>query len=289
VAALALAALLAAPASARADEKQACVAAYEKAQQLRMDAKLRAAKEQLVVCSRPECPVIIRQDCVQWMGEVNASMPSVVIAARDTAGHDVLDVRVTVDGVVVSEQLDGKPIAIDPGPHKLRYVTRGKPPVDEQILVREGERNRPLTVTFAPSAGAPTTGTTSPPAPHAEAPAQADEAASKGSSPVVPIVLIGIGAVALGAALFFDLKGNGDAQTLRDVCAPNCKQADVDGVQAKYVAAGVSLGVGIVGVGVGVTMLLLQSSGTKKAAAQGWTFDVAPTKGGATGGLRAVF
>jgi hypothetical protein len=289
VAALTVAAAIGAPPAARADEKQACVAAYEKAQHLRMDTKLRAAKEQLVVCSRPECPVIIRQDCVQWMGEVNASMPSVVIAARDTSGHDVLDVRVTVDGVVVMEQLDGKPISIDPGPHKLRYLTRGKPPVDEQILVREGEHNRPLTVTFGPSPQPGPTGATTA-TPRTDAPAaDADEPAGKGGAPIVPIVLIGVGAVALGAALYFDLKANGDAQTLRDVCAPNCRQSDVDAVQAKYVAAGVALGVGIVGVGLGVTLLVLRPSAPKKTEARGWTVDVAPTPGGATAGLRAAF
>lgn len=288
MAALIVAASLFASAAARADEKQTCVAAHEKAQRLRIDAKLRAAKEQLVVCSRPECPVIIRQDCAQWMAEVNASLPSIVIAARDTSGHDVLAVRVTIDGVTVAEQLDGKPIAVDPGPHKLRYQTSGKPAVEEQILVREGERNRPMTVTFAPSA--PATPSTTPSTPRADGAATADEEpAAKGGSPVLPILFIGVGAVALGAALFFDLKGNGDARTLRDVCAPNCKQEDVDGVQTKYVAAGVSLGVGIVAVGIGVTMLLLSPAAPKRATAGAFTFDVAPTRGGATAALGAAF
>ncbi len=289
-AALAVAIVVASP-IARADEKRdqkdACVAAYEKAQQLRMDAKLRAAKEQLVVCSRPECPVIVRQDCAQWMGEVSASLPSVVVAARDTGGHDVIDVRVTLDGVVVAERLDGKPIAVDPGPHKLRYETRGKPPVEEQVLVREGERNRPLNVTFAPAPGTATPASARDA--RTDATAARDTPPETPSSPVFPIVLVGVGAVALGAALFFDLKGNGDARTLRDVCAPNCRQPEVDAVQAKYTAALVSLGVGVVAVGVGVTMLLLRPAAPQKTSARGWTFDVAPARGGATAVVGASF
>src|SRR5262249_42485296 len=125
------------------------VSAYEKAQQLRGEAKLRAARDQLLVCSRPECPALVRQDCSQWMGEVQHALPSVVIAARDGTGHDVLAVRVSIDGVVVTETLDGKPIAVDPGPHKFKYETAGSAPIEEQVLVREGERNRPLTASFA--------------------------------------------------------------------------------------------------------------------------------------------
>jgi hypothetical protein len=266
----------------RAEDKQTCIAAYEKAQHLRNDAKLRAAREQLLVCSRPECPALVRQDCSQWMTEVNAALPSVVIAGRDTQGHDVLAVRVSIDGAVVVEQLDGKPINVDPGVHKFRYETSGMPAVDEQVLVREGERNRPLTVTF-----------TSPNAtkPDPIKPPGDDGGADKPSSPVLPVVLIGVGVVALGAALFFDLKANGDARTLRDVCAPNCRQDDVDGVQTKYVAAGVSLGIGIVGVGVGTALFLLRGSGSAstKTQASTWTFDVKPTPGGGAAAIGVRF
>jgi hypothetical protein len=273
---VAMIAILATAGGARAEDKQACVSAYEKAQQLRAEAKLRSAREQLLVCSRQECPALVRQDCAQWMGELQNAIPSVVVAARDGTGHDLLAVRVSIDGVVVVESLDGKPLVLDPGPHRFKYESAGATPVEEQVLVREGERNRPITVTFTRSAP-PTSGDEHRP----EAPP------GKPGPPIVAYGLIGLGAVALGAALYFDLKANGDARTLRDVCAPSCKQDDVDSVQAKYVAAGVSLGVGIVAVGVGTALLLVRPSA--KASASTWRFDLHPTRGGAAGSLGARF
>jgi hypothetical protein len=257
---MAVAATLALVATARAQDKQACVSAYEKAQQLRGEAKLRAARDQLLVCSRAECPALVRQDCSQWMGEVQNALPSVVIAARDGAGHDVLAVRVSIDGVVVTETLDGKPIPVDPGPHKVKYETAGSAPIEEQVLVREGERNRPLTVSFARG--------------DARADNRREERRGgtpddKPGPPIVAYTLIGVGVIALGSALVLDLVANSDATTLRDTCKPNCSQSAVDAVQTKYVAAGVSLGVGIVAVGVGTVLLLTRP----RAKAGAWRVD----------------
>src|SRR4051794_27702900 len=45
--------------------------------------------------------------------------PSVVIDAKDDAGHDVKNVTVYVDDKPVAYALDGQPIEIDPGPHTI--------------------------------------------------------------------------------------------------------------------------------------------------------------------------
>src|SRR4051812_16562109 len=92
-------------APAAADEKAICVAASEKAQQLRSTGKLVEAREQLKVCGRRECPKLIQQDCTQWTSEVLATLPSAVPAAKDRKGRDIVDVRLTVDGKVVAESL----------------------------------------------------------------------------------------------------------------------------------------------------------------------------------------
>src|SRR4051812_23385078 len=84
--------------SAHADEKQACLAASEKAQQLRSAGKLGDAREQLNVCGRPECPKLVQQDCTLWMTELLASLPSIVPSAKDRKGRDLVDVRLTIDG-----------------------------------------------------------------------------------------------------------------------------------------------------------------------------------------------
>src|SRR5690349_12130436 len=96
---MSLAVLLAIASPSRAeDEKVACVSASEQGQQLRDHAKLVDARDKFVQCARDECPSVVRKDCVQWLSEVTNSLPSVVLSAKDDAGQDVLEVRVTVDG-----------------------------------------------------------------------------------------------------------------------------------------------------------------------------------------------
>ncbi|WP_437321676.1 hypothetical protein [Sorangium sp. So ce385] len=148
--------------------KRACAAAYERAQGLRRDGKLLAAREALIACSQPTCPAAAVADCGPWLAEVEKSLPTVVIAARDAHGRERLDVRVLVDGRPLAAALDGKALPVDPGPHTFRYEPASGPAVEERVLIREGEKNRPITVTLgASSAGAPA----SPPPPAAPTPA----------------------------------------------------------------------------------------------------------------------
>ena len=58
-------------ASARgADAKAQCISAYEQGQQLKQESKLSQARKQLLVCARDVCPDMLRNDCEQWLKEV---------------------------------------------------------------------------------------------------------------------------------------------------------------------------------------------------------------------------
>src|SRR5207248_403412 len=71
-------ALAGAASPARAESKnRQCIAASENGQRLRKEGKLRAAREQLLICGQRDCPTVIRQDCGNWMSEVTASTPPV--------------------------------------------------------------------------------------------------------------------------------------------------------------------------------------------------------------------
>ena len=108
-----------APSTAHAaDEKLACVRAGEKAQKLRDSGKLMAARAELLTCVREVCPAVVRGDCAGWLGDVEASTPTIVARARDDSGHDLRDVIVSVDGARVASQLDGRPLPVDPGEHE---------------------------------------------------------------------------------------------------------------------------------------------------------------------------
>jgi hypothetical protein len=229
--------------AATPEQKQACASAYDAAQQLRMDRKLKAAREKLAFCARSECPPVVRNDCVQWMNEVIAALPSVVVGARDGEGHDLVAVRVTVDGERVAESLDGRALTLDPGVHTFKFErTDAAVTTEEKVVIREGEKNRVLTVTLAPkTAQAPQAAATSPPPIVVE---PAPEPPERHASPL-PWVLGGLGVVAGGVAIGLDVKASLDATNLRNTCAPFCMQSDVDAARLKYDLAWVSLGVGV--------------------------------------------
>ena len=48
--------------------------ADDAAQDLRLEGKLQAAREQLLICTSPSCPRAVREDCAQRLEELNAAM-----------------------------------------------------------------------------------------------------------------------------------------------------------------------------------------------------------------------
>ncbi|WP_437301058.1 hypothetical protein [Sorangium sp. So ce426] len=243
---------------ARADaapHKQACADAYERAQGLRRDGRLIEARAALVVCSQPTCPAAAVADCGPWLTEVERSLPSVVVAARDAHGRERLDVRVLVDGRPLAAALDGKALPVDPGPHTFRFEPATGPAVEERVLIREGEKNRPLTVTLgAPPAGAPAS--PAPLAPRAAPPAE----------PSVPGLVWASGAVGVAGLAVFAVAGalslSAEAD-LRATCAPRCAEGDVRAIRVQHAIADVGLGVGVVALGAAAWLYM-----TRPAAAQ---------------------
>lgn len=203
--------------AAYAGEKEACLAASVEGQQSRAAGKLVEAKEKFLVCAREVCPPIVRQDCSTWNDEVAKVIPTVSVGVKDAQGHDMFDVRVSVDGRVVTEHLDGKSFPIDPGTHVVRAEDGAHAPVEERILVKEGEKARPVNLKFA--APKPQ-GDAKPGDPAPESPG-ADE--SPGRSPF-PFVVLGVGVAATAVGIGLHFKGKGDFPSNCDettkVCSP---------------------------------------------------------------------
>lgn len=260
--ALLLALTLAAPVRAvAADDKQACIAASERAQQLRADGKLGASREQLLFCARDVCPGVVRKDCARWLGEVEEALPTIVLGARDGEGHDITAVKVYVDDKVFAPKLEGKAQSIDPGTHVLKFERDSGEVVTETVLVREGEKNRIVTVTFAspkPEASPQTTPSTTDTPPAATPPVARD-------SRTAAWVLSGVGVVALGSFAYFGITARNDASDLRSTCAPGCAESDVDSVRTRLLVADLSLGVSLISFGV-ATYLFVSSNTEKRTA-----------------------
>lgn len=270
---------------ARADEpgKAECAAAYEQGQEDRSEGKLGAAQSRFVVCAQSTCPSFIQSDCTVWLDELHTAMPTVVIAARDPNGNDALNVKVTLDGTPVLSVLDGKPLAIDPGQHKFRFELEGAEPVEQQVVVEQGEKDRVVRVSFD---------TAGPGAAIANPYVQpkAPEAQPKGSGRLRRYSYIAGGVAGAGVVGFavLGLVGRSEESHLDNLrCAPHCSQGDVDAIRTKYVLADVSLGVGLAALAAGVTLFVLSEPkhDDKPVAATSpttsTTFDVHTAPGGA--------
>jgi hypothetical protein len=172
IASLVVAAAVAMPSIARAEEPTTCASFAEDGQRARMAGKLRAARDLFLKCSAESCRPFIRKDCAQWASDVDAAIPTIVIDAKD-GRDDVADVTVKMDDETIATRLDGKAMPVDPGPHKLTFSRPGRVAVVQQIIVKEGQRARVLEVRFiadAPPAqpSSDTDSRPSPPPPPAE-------------------------------------------------------------------------------------------------------------------------
>lgn len=250
-----------------AAQKLACVQASDKAQQLRVAGKLVAARDTLRTCVVDACPTVIREACSQWLGEVTSSLPSIVIGAKDGDGKDILDIKVSIDGTLVTEHLGGRALPIDPGRHKMRYEAADGAVLEEDILVGEGTKNRQVAVQF-PSAAKPSAATV--PGATTEA-ALGPKGASTGNT-IAGTVFAVVGAGALGTALALDLSTTSsvNADKAPGGCATKpggCSASTVNGYQVDYDVAGVAVGVGIVAVGVALYVLIAHPFGERHPAA----------------------
>lgn len=229
VAALALVAGAATvPGVARADgeDRQVCLDAAVKGQQLLKARRLRDARDALSSCAREVCPGVVRRDCLGWLSEAESALPTIVLAATDADGHDVTRARVAIDGRAVIDALDGKAIALDPGQHTVRLERSPGDAIEETIVARENEKGREVSLHFT-SRGL----------------------SSAGRAPVPPsaVVLASLGAVATGVFVAFGAKGLDDRGSGCDV-AHACDRATYDRVVTEYTVATVALGVAVIAI-----------------------------------------
>ncbi len=132
---------------ARAEPTKAqCITANTKAQSLRREGKLAEARQQLRMCGDPKCPVLVSTDCAKRLDELEGVQPTVVVDVKDASGRDLTDVRVTVDGQPLLDRLDGSAASVDLGAHVFTFSVAGAAPVSQQLVIREGEKSRPVHV-----------------------------------------------------------------------------------------------------------------------------------------------
>jgi hypothetical protein len=256
------------PSIAAASDPQPADACYSKpveGQTLQRAGKLLDARERYAACALATCPKEIVSDCARWLGDVEAATPSVVVAAVDEKGRDAVDVRVSVDGKPPLD-VGAFAIKVDPGRHTFVFQRSGSPDVTVDMLLREGEKNRQVPVTFAAPAGA-----------------RAEAAPATVSARPVPAAAWVAGAVgALGLAGFATFGALGVGQRGSDHCDTGCTSSEKQGVDSTFLVADASLAVAAVGLGVATWLYLARPSVRRPASA---AFDVRVLPGG---GLASV-
>ena len=207
----ALVAVLGITSPAAGQDRARCVSAYEQGQVLRRGKQLLQARAELLICARDPCPRALRPECVEWLDEVQHGLPSIVPVARTADGRDATGVHLFVDGTLVREELDGKAIEMDPGIHVLRFQTHALPPVEERVVVREGEKERAIVAAFPPAPNETSSiQAIVPPSPAAPAvpPNRQTYSASNGAGQrLAGWLTLGAGALSTGGAAVFGVLG----------------------------------------------------------------------------------
>lgn len=259
--------------SARADDKSVCLSAVAQAQTLRDAHRLVEAREQFRICGRAQCPMVVQGDCATWLSELERILPTVVLSAKDGAGHELVDATVSVDGKVIASRLDGHAVSVDPGLRTFRFERPDGTSATQQALVKEGEKARGIAVVLGgapPSPPAPVA-----PLPPAEPPAAGHEASGAPGSPAsaspmrsIGWIVGGVGIVGLGVATGIAL----DAKS-KDSAAANepgmARQVDSHNAAQEGNLATIVFGIGAAAVATGAVLWILSPSASTSVGTNG--------------------
>jgi hypothetical protein len=208
-------------------------------------------------------------------------MSTVVVRARDSNGHDIIDVRVLVDGNVLLPKLEGTSVAVDPGQHKFRYEFPNGKVVEEDVLIAEGEKDRVIRVELKDSgpSGPPSGGE------------GGGEKSSKGGGPgVAPWIILGVGAASTIAFVALQADAQSTYSSLNNGCGVthSCDPGKVSALGTEFGVSGVFLAVGATGIVVGATWLIVAAVTGHHTSSSG-SFGVTPIVGAAGNGALATF
>lgn len=251
------------PATGLAQDASAqCADAFERAQRERAAGRYLPAREAARACSSVECPQAFIRECVNLYEKLRVDIPSVVFAAQDRNGKELVDVAVDIDGVRTVENLDGRPVELEPGKHTFSFHPANLPPVEKVQVLRVGEQHRLISVVI--DTGAPPSAQASGAAPGGPPILNlTPDAEAQPSVPVASYVLGGVGLLALGSFTFFRLAGMSDYDDLKGSCSPGCDPDEGDSVRTKLYISYASLGVGVAALAGAATIYLVNTKPTQ--------------------------
>jgi hypothetical protein len=244
-------ALLSTPALAD-DHMAACLDAASKGQTLKNTHKLVEAREQLFICAAEVCPAVVKADCAGWLADVEKVLPGIVLSARDGAGRVLVDVKVSADGRPLVSKLDGHAVAMNGGPHTLRFQGPDGAVVEQQVLVNEGEKAQAVAVVL--------------PAPGSHPAGPAGPAMHSSPWKTVGWVLGGAGVVGLGVGGVFGVLTLMDKSAAHCDANNACDPGTLGGIKGRALVSDVGWIAGAVLLAGGAALVLFTPSNQAPAA-----------------------
>jgi hypothetical protein len=309
-AALASAALWVVPAGAAEGAKKptaACSAATAASKAATDDeraGKLRDARKEWQACVDDACGNV-SQSCLTRLSSLESWMPSVVPVVTDASGLPKVDVEVKMDGEVLTTQLDGHGLPVEPGLHEFTFSADGKTLGTEKVLVADGQRNRLIAISLRDEAAERRRPTPAAESNTGEAPAE--RAASEPGEPsgatratgsrvdldappepaqshgpsALAWVFGGVAVAGLASGAMLTYWGRHDNDQLSQ-CSPRCPMSSVDHIRTLYIASDITAGVGAASAVASIWLFAssLGSSGETRHRDSAYTVDVHPTPSG---------
>ena len=265
--------------------KQQCVDADTQAQSLRTEGKLSATREQLQICANAVCPSVVRDDCAQRIDEINRVQPTVVFSAKSGAGRDLVDVKVTMDGQPLTNKLDGRPLAVDPGDHAFVFEVPGETPVTQHFVLAESEKNRREAITIGKAPAVPLTDR---PGANEANPDSGDPNAGK-TQRILGLGVAGVGVAGVAVGAVFGLLASSSWSNAQSECQSTASCTNRSGAESDRSSALTKSTVSTIGFIAGGALV---AGGavlffTAPKAHQDITVGIAPAPGGAF--LRGTF
>ncbi|MFZ5895405.1 MAG: hypothetical protein ACOY0T_30395 [Myxococcota bacterium] len=235
-----------------------CVNLHEQARIQRVQEQWQLARESMTACAAETCPLALRVDCQDWLEELARVLPSLLIVIERDDG-DTSPVRLELDGREITLPEPLGPIELLPGTHRLRASMLGRTPIELEVSLQKGEKNRVVHLRFArpaPVSVPPSEPVkTSAPSPHPSRPRR--------PIPTETYLLSG-GALAafttsgilLGSAL-------SSLSAARDSCAPVCEGSMRESIDRRLLAADLFGGLGFALTGAALYTFLTRPSETK--------------------------
>jgi hypothetical protein len=308
---------------ARSKERRTCAASFERAQEMIHGYRLRKARAALLACAKPVCGKVLARECNKEIAQLESDIPSVVLSAKNDTGTPMVDVEVAMDGEPLTSHLDGRAVSVDPGVHQFLFKGADSSVDLVSIPIAQGERNRAVTVQLqrasatlvsapkeaaAPKEPVAAAASASP----IKAPARAEasvperapvssaasrEAASSDAfasaarepfaketakNMTLPYVAGTVGLAGLaGFGILYAIARN-DNNNLTQ-CWPTCSESRIGDVRKLYVAADVSLGVGVAALGAATWLYFSTKSPSDERPspkAPRYSVDVQPSRTG---------